>query len=364
MGLTLGLVGLPNAGKTTLFNALTRAGAPVAPYPFTTIEPNLGQVAVPDPRLQAVAGVIHPKRVVPATVRFIDIAGLVAGASRGEGLGNRFLAHIREVNAIVHVVRCFTDAAAPPDEAWAEPVRDAEIVETELALADLESVERATAKAASRAKAQDAAAREQGALLARMAAALSEGVPARRQKLSDSGMALARELRLLTAKPVIYVANLDERLLPDGGIPAAALRALSDRQGAAFIGLAARLEAELNDLPPDEAREYMEAVGLAEPGVSRLIRLGFATLGLVSFFTVLSDEVRAWPIPQGTAALGAAGEIHTDMAHGFIRAEVIAWDALVAAGGLHSARDHGAVRTEGRDYQVRDGDVITFRFAV
>ncbi len=364
MSLALGLVGLPNAGKSTLFNALTRAGAAVASYPFTTIEPNLGQVAVPDPRLHAVAGVIHPARTLPATVRFIDIAGLVAGASRGEGLGNRFLAHIREVDAIVHVVRCFSDAAAPLDEAGMVPVRDAEIVEVELALADLETVERARERAATRAKAGEASAREQGALLQRMAAALAEGVPARRHSLGASGCALVRELRLLTAKPVIYVANLDERLLPDGGPPAAALRALADRQGAAFIGLAARLEAELGDLPPDEAQAYMAATGLEEPGANRLIRLGFATLGLVSFFTVLSNEVRAWPVPRGTTALWAAGEIHTDMARGFIRAEVIAWDALVAAGSLHAARDHGAVRTEGRDYQVADGDVITFRFAV
>ncbi|MDI6773229.1 MAG: redox-regulated ATPase YchF [bacterium] len=364
MSLALGLVGLPNAGKSTLFNALTRAGAAVASYPFTTIEPNLGQVAIPDPRLQAVAGVIHPARTVPATARFIDIAGLVQGASRGEGLGNRFLAHIREVDAIVHVVRCFSDPAAPLDETGPDPVNDAEIVETELALADLETVERARERAATRAKAGEAAAREQGAMLARMAASLAEGVPVRRQPLSDPGCALARELRLLTAKPVICVANLDERLLPDGGPPAAALRALADRQGAAFIGLAARLEAELGDLPQDEAQAYMAATGLEEAGANRLIRLGFATLGLVSFFTVLSNEVRSWPVRRGTTALGAAGAIHTDMARGFIRAEVIAWDALVAAGSLHAAREHGAVRTEGRDYQVADGDVITFRFAV
>lgn len=364
MSLALGLVGLPNAGKSTLFNALTRAGAAVASYPFTTIEPNLGQVTVPDPRLQAVAEVIRPARVVPATVRFIDIAGLVAGSSRGEGLGNRFLAHIREVDAITHVVRCFADPATPLEEAGLDPVRDAEIVETELALADLETVERARERAAMRAKAKDPSAREQGASLARMASALAEGVPLRRHALPDGGRALVRELRLLTAKPVIYVANLDERLLPDGGAPAAALRALADRQGAAFIGLAARLEAELRDLPPDEAQEYMAAAGLEEPGADRLIRLGFTTVGLVSFFTVLSNEVRAWPVPHGTTALMAAGEIHTDMARGFIRAEVIAWDALVAAGSMHAARDHGTVRIEGRDYQVADGDVITFRFAV
>lgn len=364
MNLSLGLVGLPNAGKSTLFNALTRGGAAVAPYPFTTIDPNLGQVAVPDDRLAALAAVIHPQRVVPAAIRFIDIAGLVRGASKGEGLGNRFLAHIREVDAVVHVVRCFASGEVARAEGALNPVRDAEIVETEMALADLEGVERARAAAAVRAKGADVHAREQVAALQHLEAALSDGIPVRRQTVEEPAREIVRELRLLTAKPVIYAANVDERDLPDGGRLAASLHALADRQGAGFVALAARLEAELGDLPSDDAKEYLAAVGLTEPGLPRLIRSSFALLGLVSFFTVLSDEVRAWPVPRGTTAVDAAGRIHTDMHRGFIRVEVIQWDALVPHGSLHAAREHGAVRTEGRDYHVADGDVMTFRFAV
>jgi GTP-binding protein YchF len=364
MSLALGLVGLPNAGKSTLFNALTRGGAAVASYPFTTVDPNLGQVPVPDDRLAALAGVVRPGRVVPATIRFIDIAGLVRGASRGEGLGNRFLAHIREVDAIVHVVRCFAAGDVALVEGDLNPVRDAEIVETELALADLESVDRARAAAASRAKSGDAHAREQVAALQHLEQGLGKGVPVRRLPVEAPAREIVRDLRMLTAKPVLYVANIDEGDLPDGGPRAAALRALADRQGAGFVALAARLEAELGDLADDEARAYLEAVGLTEPGLPRLIRASYALLGLVSFFTVLSNEVRAWPVPRGATAVDAAGKIHTDMQRGFIRAEVIAWDALVAQGSLHAAREHGAVRVEGRDYAVADGDVMTFRFAV
>ncbi|MDR7518901.1 MAG: redox-regulated ATPase YchF [Armatimonadota bacterium] len=364
MSLALGLVGLPNAGKSTLFNALTRAGADVASYPFTTIDPNLGQVAVPDERLDALVRTLEPSRVVPATITFIDIAGLVRGASKGEGLGNRFLARIREVDAVVHVVRCFANAEVALVEGDLNPVRDAEIVETELALADLETVERARAAAAGRAKSGDPHAREQAAALQRVADGLAQGVPLRRQTVPEAASDVVRGLRLLTAKPVVYVANIDERDLPDGGPLAAGLRALADRQGAGFVALDARLEAELGDLPPEEAREYLAAAGLREPVLPRLIRMSFQVLGLVSFFTVLSDEVRAWPVRRGTPAFEAAGKIHTDMQRGFIRAEVIPWDVLVSYGSLQAAREHGAVRTEGRDYPVADGDVITFRFAV
>jgi GTP-binding protein YchF len=363
MSLALGLAGLPNAGKSTLFNALTRGGAAVAAYPFTTIDPNLGQVAVPDGRLEALAAVLHPERIVPATVRFIDIAGLVRGASRGEGLGNRFLAHIREVDAIVHVVRCFLGTDVAIVEGSLDPVRDAEIVETEMALADLETVARARQAAAARAKSGDHHAREQVAALQHLEARLAEGVPVRRQTLEGPAREVVRTLRLLTAKPVIYVANVDEAALPDGGAHAAALRALADRQGAGFVALAAKLEAELQDLAPDEAQAYLEAVGLREPGLPRLIRACFSLLGLISFFTVLSNEVRAWPVRRGTHAAEAAGQIHTDMQRGFIRAEVIPWDVLVAQGSLHAARERGLVRIEGRDYVVADGDVITVRFA-
>jgi hypothetical protein len=364
MSLALGLVGLPNAGKSTLFNALTRAGASVAAYPFTTIDPNLGQVPVPDDRLQALTQIIHPARVVPAAIRFIDIAGLVRGASRGEGLGNRFLAHIREVDAIVHVVRCFASGDVVLIEGDLNPVRDAEIVETELALADLESVERARHAAHTRGKSGDHHAREQEAALQRLEAGLAQGTPVRRLHVDDAAREVVRDLRLLTAKPVIYVANIDEGDLPGGGPLASALRALADRQGAGFIVLAAKLEAELGDLAPDDAQAYRAAVGLEEPGLPRLIRASFMLLGLISFFTVLSNEVKAWPVPKGTHAVDAAGKIHTDMQRGFIRAEVIPWDQLVTQGTLHAAREHGVMRTEGRDYIVADGDVVTFRFAV
>lgn len=363
MSVALGLVGLPNAGKSTLFNALTRGGAAVASYPFTTIDPNVGQAIVPDDRLTAIAVATHPERIVPAAITFIDIAGLVQGAAHGEGLGNRFLSHVREVDALVHVIRCFTAAAVPRAEGEVDPVRDAELVETELALADLETVERAADRARSRAKSGDAAARAQADALQTVAARLAQGIPLRRQHVDESITEVVRELRLLTAKPVLYVANVDEAALPEGGPQAAAVRALAARQRAGCLVVAARLEAELHDFPAEEARAYLAAVGLAEPGLLRLIRASFELLGLISFFTVLSGEVRAWPIPGGTRAVDAAGRIHTDMARGFIRAEVIAWDTLAAAGSLQAARERGVTRLEGRDYIVRDGDVITFRFA-
>jgi GTP-binding protein YchF len=364
VSLALGLVGLPNAGKSTLFNAVTRGHAAVAAYPFTTIDPNLGQVAVPDDRLRALADVIKPSRVVPAVMQFIDIAGLVRGASKGEGLGNRFLAHIREVDAIAHIVRCFADNDVAMMEGGLDPARDAEIVDLELALADLEAIQRASENAAARAKSGDARARELMGAFAALEQGLAAGVPVRRQALSTAAVDTVRDMRLLTAKPVIYVANVDERDLPGGGSHADALRQLADREGAGFIAIAARLESELADLPADDARAYLAAVGLEEAVLPRLIRAGFALLGLISFFTVLSNEVRAWPVRRGTPAHHAAGTIHTDMQRGFIRAEVISCDALVAHGSLQAAREHGALRIEGRDYIVADGDVITFRFAV
>jgi GTP-binding protein YchF len=288
----------------------------------------------------------------------------VRGASKGEGLGNRFLGHIREVDAAVHVVRCFVSGDVVRAEGDLNPVRDAEIVETEMALADLETVERARQAAAARAKSGDQHAREQVAALQQLESSLAQGVPVRRRQAGEAVRDIVRDLRLLTAKPVIYVANVDEGDLPDGGAHAAALRDLAARQGAGFVALAAKLEVELGDLQADDAQSYLNVVGLSEPGLPRLIRAGYALLGLISFFTVLSNEVRAWSVPEGTHAVDAAGKIHTDLHRGFIRAEVIPWDALVSQGSLHAAREHGVMRVEGRDYPVADGDVITFRFAV
>lgn len=302
MSLTVGIVGLPNAGKSSLFNALTRAGAAVAGYPFTTIEPHHGIAAVPDPRIEAIAGVTHPARTVPATVEFVDIAGLVRGAHSGEGLGNQFLAHIREVDAIVHVVRCFATPDIPHVEGAVDPMRDVEIVETELAMADL-------------------------------------------------------------AKPVLYVANIGEDDLPEG--PCAELVARHARSRAALaLPLSAKLEAEVAELDTQEAGELMKIYGLVQPGLLRLIRAAFDLLHLITFFTTASNEVRAWSIPHGTRAPEAAGKIHTDMERGFIRVEVINWQILTGAGSMQAARDRGLVRLEGKDYVVQDGDVMLFRFAV
>ncbi len=356
MPLSVGIVGLPNAGKSSLFNALSRAGATVAPYPFTTIEPHHGVVPVPDPRLASVASVAHPDRVVPAAVEFVDIAGLVRGASHGEGLGNQFLAHIRDVDAIAHVVRCFPDPDVPHVEGTVDPARDIEIVETELALADLAVVERELERARTRVKAHDPKASDDVAALEHVAAELQRGVPARH-------LAVPGSFRLLTAKPVVYVANVADDDLPVA--PSAdPVRRYAEARRAPAVVLSAKLEAEAAQLPDPEAREFLRAYGSEEPGLSRLIQAAYDLLGLVTFFTTASKEVRAWPVPRGTRAPEAAGTIHTDMQRGFIRAEVIAWDLLVGAGSLQAAKDRGLVRLEGKDYVVRDGDVILFRFAV
>ncbi len=353
--LSVGIVGLPNAGKSSLFNALSRAGAAVATYPFTTIEPHHGVVPVPDPRLAAVASVTHPERIVPATMECVDIAGLVRGASRGEGLGNQFLAHIRDVDAMAHVVRCFPDPDVPHVEGGVNPARDLEIVETELTLADLAVTERELERARVRVKAHDPKAADEVGTLERVVGDLQRGVPARRLPVPGS-------LRLLTAKPVVYVANVADRDLP--GAPSAdPVLAHARAQGAPAVVLSAKLEAEASQLGEPEAGAFLLAYGIEEPGLSQLIRAAYEVLGLVTFFTTASQEVRAWAVPQGTRAPEAAGTIHTDMQRGFIRAEVIAWDRLVEAGSLQTAKDRGLVRLEGKEYVVGDGDVMLFRFA-
>ncbi len=364
MGLAIGIVGLPNAGKSSLFNALTRASVAVASYPFTTIEPHHGVVHVPDRRIAAVASVTHPERAVAATVDVIDIAGLVRGASRGEGLGNQFLAHIREVHALAHVVRCFEATDVPHAEGGLDPIRDIEIVETELALADLATVDREIERTRSRLRAHEGHADEDLGRLRELSASLQRGVPLRRLPRDEAGEALVRPFRLLTAKPVLYVANVSEGDLPAGGQQAARVREYAQQTSAAAVVLAARLEAEAAALPEDEALEVLRAYGLEESGLSTLARAAYHVLDLITFFSTASKEVRAWVVPRGTTAPEAAGQIHTDMERGYIRAEVINWDALVRAGSLKAAHDHGQVRLEGKDYVVQDGDVVLFRFAV
>ncbi len=362
MNLSIGIVGLPNAGKSTLFNALTRAHVEVAGYPFTTIAPHQGVVPVPDPRLAAIAAVTHPDRVVPATVQFVDIAGLVRGAHRGEGLGNQFLAHIRDVDAIAHVVRCFPAPDVPHVEGAIDPIRDIEIVETELALADLATLERELKRAMGQAKAHLPRAGEEVARLEALAGQLQRGIPVRRLSPDSAPTELIRPFRLLTAKPVVYVGNVPEADLPQGSA-GESVRRSAEAQDAGVVILSAKLEAEATALPDEEAHEVLRTFGLQEPGLHRLIRAAYALLRLVTFFTTASKEVRAWPVPQGTHAPQAAGRIHTDMERGFVRAEVVPWESLTAAGSMQNARERGMVRIEGKEYEVHDGDVIYFRVA-
>lgn len=363
MALQLGIVGLPNAGKSTLFAALTRARVEIAIYPFTTIDPNVGIVPVPDPRLEVIAGITKPKRVVPATVQFVDIAGLVRGAHRGEGLGNQFLAHIRDVDAIVHVVRCFPIGGIPHVMGEVNPVRDIAVVNTELALADLAWVERAKERALSRVKAQDRKAWEEVSLFERLLDALDKGVPVRALELTREERKIIEGVKLLTAKPVVYVANVDEEGLT-GSPWAAEVHRLARQEGAQAVTICAKLEAELIDLPEGEARKFLKELGIEEAGLTRLIQVGYGLLDLITFFTTASQEVRAWPVPRGTLAPQAAGKIHSDMEKGFIRAEVVHFEDLVAAGSLEKAREHGLVHLAGKEYIVQDGDIIYFRFAV
>jgi GTP-binding protein YchF len=355
--LSVGIVGLPNAGKSTLFRALTRAPVAVASYPFTTVEPNTGVAAVPDERLEVLARITGAERVVPATLRVVDIAGLVRGAHRGEGLGNRFLGHVREMAALLHVVRAFDDPEVPHVEGRADPLRDVDVVETELLLADLEAVQRRLERVAPRARAGEEGAREELRALEEAAAALGRGEPAR--SLSEASRRALRPLRLLTEKPVAYVVNVGEGE-EDGRVEA--VRRLGQARGVPVLVACLKVESELLELPEEEARAYREAAGLGEGVLAQVVRAGYRLLDLVTFFTTESREVRAWPVPRGTRAARAAGEVHTDMERGFIRAEVVGFDELVRWGSLQAAREAGRVRLEGKDYEVREGDVITFRF--
>jgi len=365
MSLQIGIVGLPNAGKSTLFNALTGAGASVASYPFTTIEPNVGVVAVPDPCLERLLEIARPERAVPATVKFVDIAGLVKGAHQGEGLGNQFLGHIRDVDAIAVVARCFADPNIAHVTDALDPEQDIGVLLLEMALADVTTVERRLAKVQTMRKGQpkESALADEEALLNRVLAELGRGRQARTLGLEGQDYETLSALNLLTAKPLLYVANVSEGDLPDGGVRAASVQRLAEREGAESVTLCAALEADLQEWPADEAAAYRQDLGMTGSGLDTLIAAGYRLLHLITFFTIVGEkEVRAWPIPQGTTASRAAGRVHTDMERGFIRAEVVAYDDLVAAGSFAAAREAGRLRLEGRDYAVQDGDVITFRF--
>ena len=360
----LGIVGLPNVGKSTLFNSITNAGAEAANYPFCTIEPNVGVVAVPDKRLDELAKIYHPQKITPAYIEFVDIAGLVRGASRGEGLGNKFLSHIREVDAIVHVVRCFEDADIIHVDGSIDPVRDVETIHLELILADFETCEKRLEKAQKAARGNDKNAQAEAELLQRMIEQLQQEKPVRAMEMTKEEQQMAQSFFLLTTKPILYAANIAQEEIGKDSENVKKLTALAEKDGDQVLTISARIEEELTQLEPEERKLFLGEYGLTESGLDRLVKASYRLLGLISYLTAGETEVRAWTITKGTKAPQAAGKIHSDFERGFIRAEIISYDDFMKYGSYAAAREHGLVRSEGKEYIMQDGDITLFRFNV